>query len=122
MLPIRNEASFYFLKIFSNVLIEVKVLIAQLYLTLQPHRMWPARLLCPWNSPGKNTEVGCHSLLQGIFLTQGSGLGLPHCKQILHHLSLQGSMCVYMCVRNILLNHMCEIVSINKEITFQNIC
>ena len=30
----------------------------------------PARLLCPWNSPGKNTGVGCHSLLQGIFPTQ----------------------------------------------------
>ena len=32
----------------------------------------PARLLCPWDSPGKNTRVGCHALLQGIFLTQGS--------------------------------------------------
>ena len=31
----------------------------------------PIRLLCPWDSPGKNTRVGCHSLLQGIFLTQG---------------------------------------------------
>ena len=55
--------------------LKVKVLIAQLYLTLQPHRMWPARLLCPWNSPGKNTEMGSHSFLQGIFLTQGSHLG-----------------------------------------------
>ena len=31
----------------------------------------PARVLCPWDSPGKNTGVGCHALLQGIFLTQG---------------------------------------------------
>ena len=31
-----------------------------------------ARILCPWNSLGKNTEVGCHSFLQGLFLTQGS--------------------------------------------------
>ena len=39
---------------------------------LQPHGLWPARLLCPsWNSPGKNIPVGCHSLLRGIFLTQG---------------------------------------------------
>ena len=30
--------------------------------------------LCPWNSPGKNTGVGCHFLLQGIFLSQGSNL------------------------------------------------
>ena len=41
----------------------------------------------PWNSPGKNTEVGCQSLPQGIFLTQGSNLGLLHCRQILYHLS-----------------------------------
>ena len=31
----------------------------------------PPRRLCPWDSPGKNTGVGCHALLQGIFLTQG---------------------------------------------------
>ena len=30
----------------------------------------PARLLCPWDSPGKNTGVGCHFFLQEIFLTQ----------------------------------------------------
>ena len=42
-----------------------------------------ARLLCPWNSPGKNTGVGCQSLLQEIFLTQGSNPDLPHCRQIL---------------------------------------
>ena len=35
------------------------------------------RLLCPWDSPGKNTGVGCHALFQGIFLTQGSNPGLP---------------------------------------------
>ena len=38
--------------------------------SLRPHAK-PTRLLCPWNSPGTNTEVGCHSLLQGIFPTQG---------------------------------------------------
>ena len=43
---------------------------------LQPHGMWPTRLLCPWYFPGKNTGVGCHFLLQGIFLTQGSSLCL----------------------------------------------
>ena len=35
-----------------------------------------SRLLCPWDSPGKNTGVGCHFLLQGIFPTQGSNLSL----------------------------------------------
>ena len=42
-----------------------------------------------WNSPGKNTGMGSHSLLQGIFPTQGSNLGLPHCRQGLYHLSHQ---------------------------------
>ena len=41
--------------------------------------------------PGKNTGMGSHSLLQGIFLTQGSNPGLPHCRQICYHLSHQGS-------------------------------
>ena len=59
--------------------------------SLQPHGLQPARFLCPWNSPGKSTGVGSHSFLQGIFLTQGSNLGLPHCRQILFHLSHQGS-------------------------------
>ena len=39
--------------------------------SLWPHRLWPTRLLCPWDFPGKNTGVGCHFLLQGIFLTKG---------------------------------------------------
>ena len=43
------------------------------------------------DSPGKNTGVGCHALLQGIFPTQGSNPGLLHCGQILYHLSLQGN-------------------------------
>ena len=42
--------------------------------SLRTYRLYPARLLCPWNSPGKNTGVGCHALLQGIFLSQGSNL------------------------------------------------
>ena len=39
---------------------------------------------CPWNFPGKHTGVGCHFLLQGIFLIQGLNPGLPHCRQILY--------------------------------------
>ena len=38
----------------------------------QPCGLWPTSLLCPWDPPGKNTGVGCHALLQGIFLSQGS--------------------------------------------------
>ena len=45
----------------------------------------------PWNFLGKNTGVGCHSLIQGIFLSQGSNLGLPRCRQILYLLSRQGN-------------------------------
>ena len=41
-----------------------------------PNSLQPHGLLCPWNSPGKNTRVGSHSLLQGIFLTQGWNLPL----------------------------------------------
>ena len=40
--------------------------------SLQPHGLQPARLLSPWDSPGKNTGVGCPALFQGIFPTQGS--------------------------------------------------
>ena len=51
------------------------------YDSLRPHVLQPTRLLCPWDSPGKNTGVGCHFLLQGIFPTQESNPGLPHCRQ-----------------------------------------
>ena len=63
--------------------------------SLQPHGLQPARLLRPWNSPGKNTGVVCHSLPQGIFPTQGSNPGFLHCRQILYCLSLQRSPCIY---------------------------
>ena len=43
------------------------------------------------DSPGKNTGVGCHTLLQGIFPTQGLNPGLPQCRRILYHLSHQGN-------------------------------
>ena len=58
---------------------------------VQPYRGQPTRLPCPWDSPGKNTGVGCHFLLQEIFPTQGLNPGLPHCRQTLYYLSHQGS-------------------------------
>ena len=64
---------------------------AQSCLTLRPHRLQPTRLLCPWDSPGKNTGLGCHACLQGIFPIQGSNPGLLRCRQILYCLSHQGS-------------------------------
>ena len=57
---------------------------------LLPPGLQPARLLCPWDSPGKNTGVRCHFLLQGIFPTQESNPGLLHCRQVLYQLSYEG--------------------------------
>ena len=51
--------------------------------SLQSRALQPTRLLCPWGFPGKNTGVGCHFLLQGIFLTQGSISCIG--RQILYH-------------------------------------
>ena len=53
--------------------------------SLRPHGLYS-----PWNSPGPNTGVGSLSLLQGIFPTQESNPGLPHCRRILYQLSHKG--------------------------------
>ena len=53
--------------------------------------LWSHGLYCPWNSPGQNTGVGSLPLLQGIFPTQGSNPGFPHCRWILYQLSHKGS-------------------------------
>ena len=50
------------------------------------------RLLCSWNFPGNSPGVDCHFLLQGIFPTQGSNPGLPHCRQMLYCLSQKDSL------------------------------
>ena len=58
--------------------------VTQSCLTLcHSHGLQPTRLLCLWDFPGRNTGMGCHFLLQGIFPTQGSNPGLPHCRQML---------------------------------------
>ena len=58
----------------------VKVLVASVVSdSLRPYgQLLPTRLICSWDSPGKNTAVGSHSLLQGIFPTQGLNPGLLH--------------------------------------------
>ena len=87
--------------------------------SLQPHGLWPARLLSPWNFPGKDTGVDFHFLLQGIFLTQGSNLGLLHCRRMLYHLSYKGSpwgSCYSLpCLLFLLL---CQDVSVTKSRRF----
>ena len=69
--------------------VKVKVSVTQLCPTLLwPHGLWPTRPLCPWDFPGKNAGVDCHS---PFCLTQGSNLSLLHCREILHCLRHQGS-------------------------------
>ena len=45
---------------------------------LRPYGLWSTRLLCPWDPPGKDTRMGCHFLLQRIFLSQGLNPRLLH--------------------------------------------
>ena len=59
--------------------------------SLRPHGLEPSRLLCPKESSGKDTEVGCRSLLQGIFPNQGLNPSLLHCRQMVYCLRHQGS-------------------------------
>ena len=59
--------------------------------SVMSHSLRPHGLYSPWNSLGQNTGVGSLSLLQGIFPTQGSNPGLPHCGKILCQLSHKGS-------------------------------
>ena len=68
------------------------------------HGPYPARLLCPWDSPGKNTGVGCRDLLQGIFPTQGWKLGLlcllhwqADCSHWATREALSGEECLFLC-------------------------
>ena len=81
----------YFGRSWFNCLI--KVLVAQSCLTLHDPMECspPSPLKCPWDFPSKNTRMGCHFLLQGIFPTQRSNLGFLHCRQILCHQSHQES-------------------------------
>ena len=72
--------------------------------SLQPHGLYVASV--HGDSPGKNTGVGCHALLQGIFLTQELNRGLLNCRQILYQLSYQGSLCVVIISTPILESHL----------------
>ena len=73
------------LKLSQHLLIDYGLgLVAQSCPTLCDPMDWsPPGSSVHGDSPGKNSAVGCHALLQGIFPTQGSNPGLPHCRQIL---------------------------------------
>ena len=66
----------------------VLCLVARLCPTHDSHDCSPPASSVHEDSPGKNTRVGYHALLQGIFPIQGSNSGLSHCRRILYHLSL----------------------------------
>ena len=68
----------------TNIILVVVVQLQSCVQLLKPYRLQPARLLCPWDFPGKNIGVGCHFLFQGIFPTQGSNSCLLHCRWILY--------------------------------------
>ena len=59
--------------------------------SLQPHRLYPARLPCPWDSPGMNTGVGCHTLLQGDLPYPGLKPRSPSLQAVSLPLSHRGS-------------------------------
>ena len=81
---------------------KVKVLVTQSCLTLHnPKDCSLPGSSVHWDSPGKNTGVGCHSFLQGIFPTQGLNPGLLHCRQILYHQSHEErNPLMILCVEN----------------------
>ena len=82
-------------KVMSNLLKQMKQHLEESEsesLSVMSHSLRPHGLYSPWNSPGQNTGMGSLSLLQGIFLTQGSNPGLPHCRRSLYQLSHKGSL------------------------------
>ena len=83
----------YFIYVFVHIYMHVFVCVICPVMSdsLKHHGRQPTRFLCPWNSPGRNTGLGCHFLLQGIFQTQESNQGLLHCRQIFYCLSYQRS-------------------------------
>ena len=87
----------------------------------QPHGLQPTRLFCPWDFLGKDTAVGCHFLLQGIFPTQGSNLGLLHCRQILYRLSYKGNVKIAYLVHKIHLHYTSQYLVFTWNILYKSV-
>ena len=95
--PLKHSRACLFLEMFFTTLTHQKckvVVLSRVQLCETPRTLVPPPPP-PWNSPDKNTGVDSHSLLLGIFPTQGSNLGLLHCRQILYYLSRQGKWKIY---------------------------
>ena len=94
---IKTNATLFYTSFCIKNIMKQKIVTLQLFSclavfdSLWPLGLQPSRLLCPWDSPGKKTGVGCYALLRGIFPTQGSNPGLLHCRGILYQLSHQRS-------------------------------
>ena len=89
--------SFLCILLLKETIVQVQVCwVSQSCLTLcDPMDCSPSGSCVHGDSPGKNTGVGCHAFLQGIFLSQGMNPGLLHCRWILYHLNHQGSPSFY---------------------------
>ena len=82
---------------------------------MQSHGLYPARLPCPWDFPGKNNGVGCPFLHQGPFLTQGSNLCLPRWQAYSLQLSPLGSLWASMCVSCSVASSPCNLVDCSSK-------
>ena len=80
--------------------------------SLWPYGLLPTRLLCAWDSPDKNSGMDSHSLLQGLFPTQGSNPGLLNCRKILYHQRNQGSPGVYS--RKLIISFLCKLFAMQQ--------
>ena len=99
---IATHSSILAWKIYPDIFIKVKVKsLSRSWLFATPWIVACTKLLHPWDFQGKSTGVVCHSLLQGIFPTQGSNPGLSHCRQTLYCLSHQGSRCFLVFVKTL---------------------
>ena len=87
-------------------------ILPQSCLTLWPHRLYPARLLCPWDFPGKNTGVGYHFLLQSIL--NPSLLCLLHWRQSLYPWATRD---VPLLIFGLTQNSLCKKISIPENLT-----
>ena len=86
--------------------------------SLQPHGLQATRFLCPWDFPGKSTGLGCHFLLQRIFLNQGSNPGLLHCRQTLNRTTNFKETSLSSSHFNTVQNIICVIMHIDESVFF----
>ena len=92
----------------------VKAMKVKVKVTQSCPTLWDPMDRSPWNSPGQNTGVGSHSLLQGIFPTQRSNAVLPHCRQILSQMSHKKSTREVKAIVFPVVKYGCESWTINK--------